>query len=171
MESYKVVFSGGDFHLGDLLFLSAWTCGASLWMYLFIKGKNKRKTAVGYFLRALLAIPLGLLFISIGSLSIYGLFGGANDLRHVLMEGTYHSVDGPVMQFDPMPLAGHKRESFVVKGIKFSYSDFVMTSGFNKTAAYGGPIHGNEYVRVGYLCRPSETDCSDPEIIKLEIRE
>ncbi len=128
LEHFKTVFAGGDLHLGDFAILLIWTSGACVWMYTAIWGKGKRKSGAGRFFQTLLAVPIGLLFVCVGSLSIYGLVSGANNLRHILQQGAYHSVEGPVTQFDPMPLAGHKRESFVIKGIKFSYSDFVMTS-------------------------------------------
>ena len=50
-----------------------------------------------------------------------------------------------------MPYAGHSDESFVVGGRRFSYSDFVVTSGFHNAASHGGPIREGLYVRVTYL--------------------
>jgi hypothetical protein len=69
-----------------------------------------------------------------------------------------------------MPAAGHADEIVTVQGVTFRYSDFNLTRGFNNTEAYGGPIHANSHVRLSYLCKPSETDCSDPIIIKVEIK-
>ena len=42
-------------------------------------------------------------------------------------------------------------ESFAVGGHRFSYSDYVVTSGFHNTASHGGPIHDGLDVRVSYL--------------------
>ncbi|MBX9769509.1 MAG: hypothetical protein K2X47_19690 [Bdellovibrionales bacterium] len=54
-------------------------------------------------------------------------------------------------------------ESFMVSGVRFQYSDYVVTDGFNQTASHGGPISKGAYVRI----------CYDPKgnhILRLEIR-
>ena len=68
-----------------------------------------------------------------------------------LSVGRFAIVEGPVTDFVPMPYAGHSDESFVVGGRRFSYSDFVVTSGFHNAASHGGPIREGLYVRVTYL--------------------
>jgi hypothetical protein len=50
-----------------------------------------------------------------------------------------------------MPYTGHSEESFVVDGKRFSYSDFIVTSGFHNAASHGGPIRAGLYVRVSYI--------------------
>ena len=69
-------------------------------------------------------------------------------------------VDGPVENFHPMPSSGHGWETFQVGGKDFSYSDYVITGGFNQTSTLGGPVHAGEYVRIAYR---------DGEILRLEI--
>ncbi|HSO88350.1 MAG TPA: hypothetical protein VLQ91_17490 [Draconibacterium sp.] len=69
---------------------------------------------------------------------------------NALKNGTYNEVEGIVENFDPMPHSGHKMESFTVKGVKFEYSDFVVSSGFNNTKSHGGPIDEGKYVRIRY---------------------
>ena len=69
---------------------------------------------------------------------------------NALKNGTYNEVEGIVENFDPMPYSGHKMESFTVKGVKFEYSDFVVSSGFNNTKSHGGPIDEGKYVRIRY---------------------
>jgi len=68
-----------------------------------------------------------------------------------LQNGRYSVVEGPVTDFVPMPYTGHSEESFVVGNRIFSYSDYIVTSGFHNTASHGGPIKAGLYVRVTYL--------------------
>ena len=81
-------------------------------------------------------------------------------IRHALRTGEYQTVEGVVMDFVPMPPNGHAMESFRVGGVPFQYSDYDITSAFNKTESHGGPIHAGRYVRIAYL---------DNKIIKLEV--
>ena len=70
-------------------------------------------------------------------------------------------VEGRVENFAPMPYEGKALESFTVDGIKFEYSDFVLSPGFNNTASHGGPIREGLQVRIHYV---------DNVILKLEIK-
>jgi hypothetical protein len=56
-----------------------------------------------------------------------------------------------VTGFMPMPVTGHAMEHFCVSGACFSYSDYVVTAGFNRTSSRGGPIREGLPVRVTYL--------------------
>ena len=50
-----------------------------------------------------------------------------------------------------MPDGGHKMETFSVDGVKFEYSDYLITKGFHQTSQRGGPITGNgQKVRISY---------------------
>jgi hypothetical protein len=111
-------------------------------------------------------IPYGLLFLAL--LWTAGTFASTYPeyLRHKRLVQTNQCriVEGPVEDFIPMPVGGHAVESFIVSGANFSYSDFIVTDGFNNTAAYGGPINGNSYVRI----------CYDPHrnvILQLDVRD
>jgi hypothetical protein len=86
-------------------------------------------------------------------------------LRHKTLakENRCLVVQGPVEHFVPMPVGGHADESFSVSGVAFRYSDFGVTDAFNNTAAYGGPIKSDSYVRICY-------DPADHAILRLEIR-
>jgi hypothetical protein len=77
-----------------------------------------------------------------------------------LRSGKAAYVEGPVENFVPMPSTGHAMERFDVKGVAFSYSDYVITPGFNRTSSHGGPIRGGLYVRIWYLKN---------DILKLEV--
>jgi len=72
-------------------------------------------------------------------------------LRSDYAAGHYKVVEGTVENFDPMPYEGHKDESFTVKGVKFSYSDFHVSPGFNNAASHGGPIKEGLHVRISYI--------------------
>jgi hypothetical protein len=67
-----------------------------------------------------------------------------------LRTGRYSVLEGPVTDFVPMPYTGHSEERFTVNGHRFSYSDYIVTLGFNNTASHGGPIREGLYVRVTY---------------------
>lgn len=80
--------------------------------------------------------------------------------RLSLKNEKYSVVEGPVTNFVPMPYSGHANENFTVNGQHFSYSDYIVTSGFNNTTSHGGPIREGLYVRVTY---------SGNTILRLEI--
>ena len=71
-------------------------------------------------------------------------------LSSALREGHCQIVEGQVIDFDPMPAAGHKNESFVVGGHRFAYSDYGGGAGFHNARSHGGPVHGGIYVRIHY---------------------
>jgi hypothetical protein len=85
---------------------------------------------------------------------------------HAVRSQQARFVEGTVTQFTPMPYTGHAMESFVVKGVRFEYSDYVITAGFNNTASHGGPIReglpvriwyrGNEILRLDVAKRPNQ---------------
>jgi hypothetical protein len=72
-----------------------------------------------------------------------------------------HMVEGVVRDFKPMPYTGHAMESFVVQGVRFEYSDYVITAGFNNTSSHGGPIREGLPVKIWYL---------GSEILRLDIK-
>jgi hypothetical protein len=109
------------------------------------------------------------LFIAL-SATIESLTLGVADYRYyhgLLQNGKYTIIEGEVENFVPMPYEGHSRESFTVKGVRFSYSDFDNTPGFNNTSSHGGPIKGGLYVRIYYATDPDYPH--ENRILKLEI--
>jgi hypothetical protein len=70
-------------------------------------------------------------------------------------------VEGVVTDFRPMPYSGHANESFVVQGLKFEFSDYNITAGFNNTASHGGPIREGLHVKIFHL---------NGEILRLEVK-
>ena len=86
--------------------------------------------------------------------------------RSAVESGECDVVEGVVEEFVPMAPSGPPRESFTVDGVRFSYSKFLVSTGFNQTQLEGGPMRGGLQVRI----------CSRPEksgrtILKLEIQE
>ena len=63
-------------------------------------------------------------------------------------EGNCETIEGRVENFHPMPKEGHDTERFEVAGMSFSYSDYIMSSGFNNSASHGGPIRQDLQVRI-----------------------
>ncbi len=66
--------------------------------------------------------------------------------------GNYDTVEGYVENFSPMSYEGHSEESFNIKDIEFSYSDYVITQGYHNTASHGGVItHNGQHLKIGYI--------------------
>jgi len=83
--------------------------------------------------------------------------------RAMVRDNTCQTVEGRIEKFRPMPASGHADESFSVGDVRFPYSDYEVSDGFNNAAALGGPIRDGQYVRI----------CYDPDshaILRLEIR-
>ncbi len=86
--------------------------------------------------------------------------------RRAMREGHIATVEGVVEDFHPMPYSGHDTERFVVRGVQFSYSDYISSSAFNQKSSHGGPIREGLRVRIEYM-----GDSRAAEIVKLEIAE
>ena len=68
-----------------------------------------------------------------------------------LQNGRCKVVEGMISRFDPMPLGGHKAESFEVNGVRFKYSADIYSPGFHHPHSRGGPLLMNGMqVRVTY---------------------
>jgi hypothetical protein len=72
-------------------------------------------------------------------------------LRKRYRDHQYSVVEGTVENFKPMPYEGHENESFTVKGVRFEYSDYAVSPGFNKTSSHGGPIKQGIQVRISHI--------------------
>ena len=94
------------------------------------------------------------------STSFVGTFSDYRRSVDAMKNGQTEFVEGMVTNFHPMPAAGHAMESFMVKGVRFRYSDYVITAGFNNTASHGGPIREGLLVRIWHR---------DGEILRLDI--
>ena len=74
-----------------------------------------------------------------------------NEIEKAQSEGKVQVVIGIVEDFHPMPFSGHDTERFRVGTEKFSYSDYMVTGGFNNTSSHGGPIKFGLPVRITFI--------------------
>jgi hypothetical protein len=74
--------------------------------------------------------------------------------------GSAKIVEGPVIDFKPMPATDKGWERFCVQHVCFEYSDYSITGGFNNTSSHGGPIREGLPVRITYV---------GGSIVKLEV--
>ncbi|ELV8627344.1 hypothetical protein QNF03_004076 [Vibrio cidicii] len=166
---YEVVF--------DIKYEGFWSLAfilpGVLFILIFVIGIRKKDKLLGWNIKVLgkpatkRSLNVSLVFFLVFSVFWTGLagYGVGTKLYSMLSsyeQGKYSVVEGPVENFDPMPYAGHKTESFTVQGVKFSYSDFIIEPGFNNTASHGGPISEGLYVRVSYI---------NNVILKLEVKQ
>jgi len=96
-------------------------------------------------------IKLGVFVLVCSVLWIAFTFGGVwrdySALRNALQKGDLEVVEGRGENFVSVP---HKTERFSVCGVSFSYSDNLVTAGFNNTNSSGGPIRPGMWVRVAH---------------------
>lgn len=94
-----------------------------------------------------------------------GVLYGTIDLyiiaRYSLASGDYSIAQGPITDFRPL-LPGDMggSESFTVQSVTFSYSEYDLLSGFNRTKREGNPLKVGMPVRVTY---------KDDMILRLEV--
>ena len=75
-----------------------------------------------------------------------------NKIVGAYKSGDYEIVEGFVEDFKPMPYEGHSDESFEINGVKFSYSDYSIGTGYNNAKSHGGVITGNgQHLKIGYI--------------------
>ena len=91
---------------------------------------------------------------------LYSTYTQYAGLKKAQVNGRAQVVEGIVTHFKPMPVTGHAMERFCVQETCFSYSDYIVTAGFNNTSSHGGPIRDGLPVRVTYV---------GAAIIKLEV--
>ena len=87
-------------------------------------------------------------------------------LREELLNNKCSVVEGVVSDFYQMPYAGHGEESFVVKDIKFHYTDYEVSASYHKTVSHGGKIIPGSQVKIFYA---THNDYYGPRIVKIEI--
>ncbi len=81
------------------------------------------------------------------------LFFGNAEAANASKKNTCLIAEGVVQDFDPMPYSGHKNESFTVDGVRFEYSDYAITGGYNNTVSHGGQVAEGRTVRLCYIER------------------
>jgi hypothetical protein len=92
--------------------------------------------------------------ISIGFVLALGafLFQYSNQqiYERLLLQNQAQIVEGRIENFQPMPYAGHSKETFTIQGIQFAYSDYELTPAFNTTLSHGGPLDEGLFVKIYY---------------------
>jgi hypothetical protein len=88
-------------------------------------------------------------------------------LQKALKGGNVDIVEGRVENFVSTP---DKSERFTVCGAAFSYSDYLVTAGFNNTSSHGGPIREGIWVRIAYLGNSMSSAEPSNKPMKLSIR-
>ena len=85
----------------------------------------------------------------IGGTAFAGRLAEYRSLASALREGRCEIVEGQVAHFVE-EVSKQRRESFVVAGHRFSFSEYVESVGFHQTRARGGPLRDRVWVRVHY---------------------
>lgn len=77
--------------------------------------------------------------------------------RQLWKRGEVLEVTGYVENYHPMPVSGHDMESFEIDGVSFSYSNFVLQTGYHCAASWGGVVtHDGQYLKIQYIEVESE---------------
>ena len=170
MQTYRLVFDAAAFapNSWGVMLVPLVMSAVGLVLVFFSRG-YKSGTVSRWPPHPLFAWFYFLLSAFVGIIFAGKMVGGWLEARDVIARKAYHVVSGPVTDFKPMPKEGHVDEQLTVGGVHFSYSDFVVNAGFHNTEAYGGPMHAGRGVRLSYICKPSEADCSDPLIVRVEV--
>ena len=159
MTEFVVTYDILDEGIGGkpLLFLLGFLSGAGVASVLLIRSYRRRESKNVGFLTLFLTF-----WICVGGFGIGNVFVQKCRCLNWARNGDFQVVEGDVRDFQPMPKAGHARESFTVSGVRFDYSDFDASTGsFNNAASHGGPIQSGLYVRIRH---------HDGRILKIEIR-
>jgi hypothetical protein len=125
--------------------------------------KSKLKTPLRVFFSLLALFILLLIGIDIYRLNYF--IKERRRIKLLIQNHIYHTVEGEVQNFDPMPKQGKKLESFTVDGFRFSYHHFESTSFFyHHAASHGGVIKENgQKVKIDFIVLGSNNS-----IIKIE---
>ena len=165
MSQYQTVFDLAQvgyrqwpLALAGLLFVAA---GGALILRPQIFPAVSRKNVVG----------IGWLFVVFASawtlLSLAGTYADYSSTSAALREGRVSVVEGVVADY-ASPKFGYER--FVVKGVRFEYSDYGVTAGFNNTHSKGGPVQPGARVRITYVeGAPFAQTETGRSIVKLEV--
>lgn len=82
----------------------------------------------------------------------YFQFDMYNKIVGEYQKGNYKIVEGYVENFELIPEGEQEYEYFTLDNVPFSYSDFTVQQGYNKTKDHGGVITGNgQHLKIGYV--------------------
>lgn len=119
---------------------------------IFMKCKNKEYKDTPY---EVIKVISGICFCFLVVYNVVDITSSLDMHKKIAEEyevGNYEIVEGFVEDFEPMPYDGHGNESFEIKGVKFSYSDYINICGYNNAKSHGGVIVGNgQHLKIGYI--------------------
>jgi hypothetical protein len=148
---YKIIFEISKISMGLLGFLLAGTFFIIIGITLIKFQRHTNYAPFGY-----IFFTFALLWTIISTSSIYSKH---SSLRKNYITNNYKIVEGTIENLTHTNR--DKVEIFTVKGISFKYSYGVITSGFNHTNKFGGPIREGLKVRISYV---------ENTIIKIEVK-
>jgi hypothetical protein len=148
--NYKVVFDitesgyrGGSFAAFGFLFIALGVAFVAARHQIMPKWPRKAQSLFAFFF-----LGFAIFWTIFAFATTYADYRSSLNAR---LNGTATVTEGIVSDFIPMPESGHADEKFTVNGETFSYSDYVVTAGFNKTKSHGGPIDVGKQVRVTHV--------------------
>ncbi len=165
MLTYDTVFDASDFHPGNWAFIALGAALMLVGVILIRLSRHHKPAKVDWTKRQkwpphpIFAWSIFLFGIAWTLLTGTSIIGDELAVRKAMADKTYHVVSGPVTDFKPRPKEAHTSWGFTVQDVRFDAPVF---------QALDGPVQANSYVKVSYICRPSEQDCR-PLIVKLEV--
>lgn len=92
--------------------------------------------------------------------------------KNCLKTNKYEVAEGYVEQFYAMSRDGHDSDHFVLDGVYFSYSPYVIKKGYTTPAYEGGVIRNNgQHLRIKYVPKENTYYEKDKWKVILEIEE
>ncbi len=127
----------------------------SSWWHGWLRDEPEARVASALFITTFAAIWT--------ALATYGILRSYSEMRDASRDDSAYVVEGVVQDLEPN--RPHGRESFVVDGVHFEYSEHEVTGAFNYRSVNGGPIREGLQVRIHYVDL-----ATGPQIVRLEIR-
>ncbi len=104
-------------------------------------------------------VLLGVYLVLVAAVAVLTYVTGIQNYNQVIgayKKGNYHTVEGIVENYEPMPYEGHAQESFTINGVEFSYSDYTFMQGYHNAASHGGVItHNGQHLKLRYVTNES----------------
>jgi len=123
--------------------------GASFLVYLVLKYVGPKPMTKMTKLSSVGGMLVSVVFIILALSRTYGDYAR---LAEAYRSGDYREVAGKIENFaESDPARGHGDERFTVGGVPFSYSRSIVSAGFRKTRASGGPLRDGLVVRIRYI--------------------
>jgi hypothetical protein len=108
---------------------------------------------------------LSLIMLVVYIIGIPEIKSNRNKIEGLIEKKEYMTIEGKIENLELQEESGHIFESFIVKGIFFKYSDYIINEGFHQTSKKNGPIKMNgQLVRIYYITKDNQNI-----ILKLEL--